>query len=74
MVRARYPSRSTDTHALHKAKDEAEQRVAKKRQQLQEVLSQHIAYQQLLERNRREPAFAEEQAKVAMPFIVCRTR
>lgn len=60
----------------HKLQEDAEQRrerIAKKRQQLQELLTQQISFKHLVRRNREHAAQAAEHNRVYLPFIIVNT-
>lgn len=69
-----FPDKLADNHALRKVKSDVEARVAQKEQQLRDVLSQHIAYQQLLQGNVQRHGASMPESAVPMPFIICHTR
>ena len=69
-----FPDKLADNHALRKVKSDVEARVAQKEQQLRDVLSQHIAYRQLLEGNAQRHGTSMPASAVPMPFIICHTR
>ena len=77
-----------DMEVLHRDKRRLEQSLAKKREHLQELIMQRVAFQQLMRRNEaRETAAAEqqqlqqeqnlqqdeEQRKIPLPFIIINT-
>ena len=65
--RARFPSRQPDPAPLQQNLSEAQARVAKKQQQLQDVINQHIAYQTLLQRNSQQQSASQQPAMMQQP-------
>ena len=54
-------------------RDDQQERIERKHRQLQEMVSQQVAYKQLLERNAARAAPPPTASRIHMPFILCAT-